>query len=239
MDLNENERKILKKVILPPEPPVEEMNEAQLGAYLEGRLSGAEALAVQKALAASPAWLGVVQTYRALGGQPAKGWKEPSAAALQRALEIVPRTERKSAPLMEVVLQFVEGALKVVRETADSFKYFAPAYAGVRSTEAAADQASLAWFSKEMSGLTAEVEFERTDRNQGEVIVRAREGAAGAVLRDIRVSLYMEGREVESQMIATGEAVFSGLMPGDYRLEMTRNQETLGQIALQVRGEPQ
>jgi hypothetical protein len=49
----------------------------------------------------------------------------------------------------------------------------------------------------------------------------------------------MEGREVESQMIATGEAVFSGLMPGDYRLEMTRNQETLGQIALQVRGEPQ
>lgn len=240
MDLNENERKILKKVVLPPESPAEGTNEAQLGAYLEGRLSGAEALAVQKALAASPVWLGVVQTYHALQTQPAKGWKEPSPAALRRAIDIVPRSRQsKSAPLMEVVLQFVEGALKVVRETADSFKYFAPAYAGVRSPEAVADQASLAWFSKEMSGLTAEVEFERTDRNQGEVIVRAREGQAGAPLRDIRVSLYCEGREVESQMIATGEAVFSGLRPGDYRLEMTRNQQTLGQIALQVRGEPQ
>lgn len=240
MDLSDFEKKLLQSVPLPPteagttDPP----DETVLAAYLDGMLTPEQAERVTQRLAESPDLLETAETFVAVRHLSDEGWEAPSRATVRKAIDLFPKKAPDArCPLVEVAVSFASDCIRVLKETADAMRYVAPAYAGVRSTEAA-DSPNLVCLTKAMDGLEAEVEIERIAQHQGEVTIRTRE-PGGSLKRGVRVSLYDGERELESQMASSGEVTFSDLNVGDYLFELTQGEEILGQIALHVTGEAQ
>lgn len=164
----------------------------------------------------------------ALGETPA-GVRVP-VEVMRRVIELFPA--EKSA--WEVVVRFASDFVEVLKNSGARTQYFAPAAAGARS--GSVSKANLVACSRNVSGIDTELEIERLDGEMGELKVNFREGG-GIPSPPVRVTLKKDGKELASYLAAKGAAVFERVPLGMYNISISRKGVSLGEIALEMKGE--
>lgn len=154
------------------------------------------------------------------------------AEALARAQTLDPAKKT----VVEIVIRFAKGLAEVVKLSPDVVSGLVPAGETVRGRGLVVSE-SLINFTKEFPPFHAELEVEKTRPDRGEITVRITEQERGRPAGGIRVSLFANGEELESESLEQGVAVFQNVKFGKYRLEISRAGELVGRIALEMKGE--
>jgi hypothetical protein len=210
-------------------------SEEKLAAFTEGRMPEAEQETVIGHLARCGTCRENVYVLRRI---LAEDEQEREFKVPLRLMERARGLDPARTGLMDVVVRFVKGAAEVVRMSADVIGGMAPAVESVRG-EGRVVSDTLITFSKAFPPYLAEVEVEKTRPGQGEISIKFTDEKTRRPASGLRVSLFDEGRELESVMTEEGAAVFENVRFGQYRLEISKVGEPVGRITLAMKGEGQ
>ena len=168
--------------------------------------------------------------------------EEPEAEAAVRVplklLIMAKKLDPAAESVMEVVIRFAKGAAEVLRMSAGVVEGLVPVPEALRG-EGQVVSDTLVTFQKRFPPYLAEVEVERVKANRGELTVRLLDQETGGYAEGVRVSLFEKDREVESEVVHEGTAVFENLKFGQYRVEITMVGEPIGRITVEMKGEGQ
>jgi len=205
----------------------------ELAAFVEGKLSEAEADRVAGHLPRCATCMESVKTVRRILAEAAE---ETAArlplAAMARARKLDPAQKG----FMEVVVRFAQGVAEVVKMSGGVVGGLAPAANHVRG-EGKVVSETLVTFIKDFPPYQAEVDLERSKPDRSEITIRLSDKTTNRPPQGVRVSLYDHDLELESAMLENGQAVFENLKFGQYRVEITRVGEPIGGITLEMKGE--
>ncbi|NTV29844.1 MAG: hypothetical protein HGA80_07175 [Candidatus Omnitrophica bacterium] len=142
--------------------------------------------------------------------------KTPAAVA-ERARQLV--QESFIEKMLDVIVRVADGLYQAAETTGNVLVApWLPAGAVLRGSDNISPDALVVEGEKE--GLCCRLEFCRQDGGRHTVSVALRDVAADKPINGVACVLYIDGREVESQVSQGGRAVFEDLLPGNYRLEL-------------------
>jgi hypothetical protein len=137
---------------------------------------------------------------------------------------------------MELVIDFVKGAAKIVKMSDNVIGAPVPAAEALRNESRVVSE-TLVSFTKEFPPYLAEIDVEKVNASSGEITLRLSEKGAAGPLKGVRVSLFDRDRELESSLLEGGETVFENVKFGEYRIEISKVGEPVGRVTLEMKGD--
>jgi len=207
-------------------------DEEALAGFIAGGLSEPYAEKILSHVARCTSCAETAALVRTLEGEQEK---EESALVPHGLIEKAKGLDPANKGVMDVVIRFAKGVAEVIRAGTDVKGGRIPALEAVRGEDKVVSE-NLVILTKPFPPFLAEVEVERTRPELAEITVRLTDGQ-GSHPPGVRVSVFEDEVEIESNLLSEGAAVFENLKFGQYRLEITRRGEPVGRIALDMKGE--
>jgi hypothetical protein len=195
--------------------------------YLEGRLSAENKEALDVHLSECERCLEELMTVRkALRVQA--DWEAVPSSVTEGAVRLV---TRQTAGVAEKGLK--ESIAACAEKISDFFRYSFPwrwQQATIRSSKIAAAP-DLAIVRKVFKEIEAEIEIEKTGEDKAQIRVRVGEREKNG----IRVTLKKGEREISSQLLSAGYALFEDIPFGRYEIVFSTNGSELGSYTFEIR----
>jgi len=88
---------------------------------------------------------------------------------------------------------------------------------------------------REFEGIKISLSIDRKDKNRIRIAVILSDKVSLRPITDLRIALFKDNKELESYLAKSGTAVFDGLSYGLYALEISRRDNRIGIIKLEIR----
>jgi|GEM_PF-6161045 len=205
------------------------LTEAELGAYLEGRVSAEKRAEVEKVLADCPDCLAeAVNIKRIISDPSAADLSGLDAGAVQRAAALFPARSQ----VFDAVISVLNDAIRVIRSSPlAAWSYAAPAL-GLRHTKALSP--SMIVLTRTFNGLKAELDIEQIAECICNLKIRISPVSPDISLQGIRVELFSGERELASEFLSAGNVLFEDMGCGDYVVSVRKKEIVFGEITLRI-----
>lgn len=199
-------------------------DEEEFGAFIDGKLDPGAVGRLKSHLVSCRSCASLLSLHVKLLNAPEK---DPSAQSVEEVMRSVLPPKNI---LLAIVLRARDTALEILSTTGDVLcgQELVPG-AVLRSREQSfRDEITVL---KDFSDVRIEVKVENTGRDF-RVAVRAKD-KQGVIARDIRISLFREGRELESYVCDEGNACFEHVALGKYCIEIASGKK-MSTVALDI-----
>lgn len=202
------------------------LSDEVIASYVEGKLPLAEKENIDRHVSLCPLCrqLLAAQSYVALR-QKEEGLAQVPLDITRRAKDLVP--DVLASNILQIAVEFSKQVLEVIKTNG---MIIASPQLALRNGKAA--EAKLLFIRKELGCLQVEAEISQQDDDLNTVIVKLKQD--GRLVQDARITLLKENQEIESYISLNGEAVFSDLPQGYYRIEISRPEGIFGSIFLNL-----
>lgn len=159
----------------------------------------------------------------------------PSVAEqlLAKAKGIIP--QESAGALMEIILGLAEKAIQIIHTSGDVLIGQELIPAPVLRSRAIKDFKDEVMILKEFKDTVVEAKIENRLGKAFSLAVLAKEKGTQKVLKDIRITLFREGLELESYLAEAGKAVFENVALGKYTVEISSFSEKVASILLEIK----
>lgn len=137
--------------------------------------------------------------------------------------------------VLEIAVQLKDGLIELLNATGDVLvgQEFIPS--PVLRSRNIKDFKNELLVLKDFRDTRVEIKIENKQAKLFNISVAAKEKETQRTLKDLRISLFREGSEIESYHVENGKAVFENVLPGKYTLEIAGTEEKLALIHLEVK----
>lgn len=149
----------------------------------------------------------------------------------ERAKQLVQRFPEKD--LIEVVLEFAKGSIRVLKDTAHMLKPMELALAGTREKNKKGAK-NIILLGKKFNELNADIIVEKINDANCNIEVKTSAISSGALLDNIRVNLISGEKELASYLTVKGRVSFKNLNFDTYTLKIIKGKDVMGKILLQL-----
>jgi hypothetical protein len=204
--------------------------EEEIACFLEGKLGRTDADRIKEHVAVCDACAELVVA----------GMSIPPGEELPVPEELLARARGLAVPsvnaqVLDIVLTMKTFGFSIISTTGDVLlgQEFVPA--AVLRTRDIRDFKDEIVILKDFSEIRIEVKAQSQPGLGFNLSILARNKRNQKALKDVRISLFKEGVELESRVADTGRAVFEHVYPGLYSVEISGIKEKLARVSLEVR----
>jgi len=209
-----------------------QISDEMISCYVDGLLSDKEKAVIEKLILEDSELKEAIEIQRIV----AKEQKEEDLSfvpinATERAKNLV--SEEFGVNVLELVVNFAENFFEGLRSTGEVIigTKLQPAYA-MRGEEK--EKAKTLIVSKNFNNIRIEIELTREMNDKNTIIFKAKDNQTELASEDLRATILEEETELESHITQNGKAIFEGVKPGKYKIEISNPDEILGMISLQL-----
>ncbi|MFH0762695.1 MAG: hypothetical protein V1925_02265 [Candidatus Omnitrophota bacterium] len=215
------------------EQPAVHPDEEALACLLEGRLGPEEAEAIKAHLVTcrhcSEAFSLNLMEAQAL---PEKELPQETLTYIREMLGIQPQHK---GPLLEIVLQFKDRAIEILRTTGDVLfgqQVLAASLLRARKIKDFKDEVIIL---KEFGDLRVEVRVENKPGGAFDLNISVKDKQTQKPLKDLRITLIRQDLELESYLAGSGAVSFENILLGSYKLEISNVDDKLATVVLDIK----
>ncbi len=210
-------------------------SEEEIACFLEGKLEKEAAGRMKKHLSACDQCAKLVSDDLLFTGLPGNDVPERVLEKVEGMIS--DRASGLSGSFLDIVLKFVDQGLEIVRTTGEVFsgRELIPAddFREGRSLQFGHDSA----ITKTLDELFVEIRAESHEYPLFNLVVTIRDNKSRSFVKDVRVTLFKDEREIESRIIEQGKVMFESIGPAVYALEISDSKRVLATVQLEVRRE--
>jgi hypothetical protein len=205
-------------------------DEETLACFLEARLSRQEAEQLKGHLLSCSRCAEIFSLQAAL--------KEASSLAVPQDLLEAAKSlagQSQQGAILEVVLRLKEKVIEVINSSGDILLGQELVPAPVLRSRAITELKDEISIFKDFKDIIVEAKIENRLGRAFNLAVSVKEKTSQRLLRDLRISLFREGRELESYLSEKGRVVFEDVLVGTYVVEIVSPAKKFAVIKLDIR----
>ncbi len=205
------------------------LNEAEIGAYIEGRLSSEgkasfEGHLVECKLCRSE----FVAISRVIVGKHTPAEETP-AHLIKKAVDLFP----EKTSVFDVIVNLVKDSVKVIY-CSRNFNIFTPSLVPALRGENGTHPEMII-LKKSFEDIEVELDIEKAAGSLCNIRVAVDDIRKKMLMNTVRVELISENRELASNLLEDGESVLEDVGLGSYTIKIHRKGKILGEIALKIK----
>jgi hypothetical protein len=205
------------------------LNDNELGAYMEGRLSEIEKDSLEKRLfACRECWEDFVMMKQAIIHNDEEAENELPPHLMQRAVNMYP----EKTSFIDIIVGIVKDSIQI-SHYAEGFQIFTPLPAG-ELRRGISGNPSMVVIKKSFHDIDVELDIEKTGSEICNIRIAVDEGMQKASVKPLRVELISNGRELVSTLLEQGETFLEDVGVGQYNIKIHKNGQIFGEIALKI-----
>lgn len=144
--------------------------------------------------------------------------------------------EKSPTPAVDLIIRFLRQTVEIIKGLGEIEILPTPAALAVRSSGNDCGAPRSLRFKKKFNGLSVEVEIEKTNNDKAEIRVEPSMG--DKLIENARITLLRGGRELASEISRSGSVLFEEVEIKDHEIRLTRQGQTIGEIALAMENAP-
>jgi len=154
----------------------------------------------------------------------------------EKLIETTKTIVREETPkdLIEVVLEFGENIIRIIKDTAGICTIPEPAVLSVKGSDTASGGPVIAELRRVFNGIKADIMVEKINEAECEIQAALSEAESGKLLDDIRINLVAGGRELASYLTVQGIASFRNLPFDTYTLALYKGSTFIGLLKIRL-----
>lgn len=205
-------------------------DEETMACFLENRLSQEEARQIKAHLVSCDSCAEGLAVQLKLKASKANKVPEDLIARLKDL--VIPE---EKAPLLEILLRLKEKAIEILSTTGQVLVGQELVAAPVLRSRKIKDFPDETTILKDFEKTRVEVKIENKHGQAFSLTVMAKEKDTQRVIRDLRITLIQDDRELESYLTDSGKVTFEHVLLGKYRVEISTVEERVASILLDIK----